>query len=362
MRLHKSLFFLLVVFLILSAVALYLWYQHNKINKTTPAPETVLVMEYCRSLNCLPQYIAMEKNFFQEQNLKVELKTASTLQDMDELIKKQGNSIILCGSETLVNNPSPDLIVVAGITAREDSFLLARTAIREFTKETVRGKSIIIGEPDSLQSMVLENILRGKKIWPNYDVNLMQNLPDNLKRGLFKSGTASFIVLKEPEATLMETAEEGKTMFSLGTTVGEMPAVVLACNRQLLETHPQIIQKYINGIYKAMLWMNYHSTKETVDLIKEFYPNIEPKVLISSIDRYKGLSMWSKTPVITQPSYDNLLKIMEQSGELASPKIFHDVIDNQFATEAVKNITYTPPKEKPQRKFPFNWLDKLTGK
>ena len=353
MRLHKRpLILILIVAVFILSVALY--FPYNKMYKT-PAPETVLAMEYSRSLTCLPQYIAMKKGYFQQQDLKVELKTASKLQDIDDAIKKQNQSIILCGSETLVNYKSQDSynpVVFAGITDREDSFLLGRMDNSGFTKDNVKGKSIITGEPDSLQSMVLENILRGKKIWPNYEVNLMQNLPDNLKRGVFKSRTATFIVLKEPEATLLENASEGKTVLSLGTTGGEMPAVVLACNQQLLKTHPQTVQKYSNAIYKAMLWMNCHSTQETVDLTKEFFPNIEPKVLISAIDRYKALSMWSKTPVITQPSYDNLLKIMEQSGELASPKKFHDVIDNQFATEAVKNITYTPEEE--QKKGLFN--------
>ena len=336
-------------------LSITLYASYNKIYKSQPS-ETVQVIEYSRSLTCLPQYIAMKKGYIEKQNLKIELKTATKFQDIDEALMKQKNCIILSGTETVVNYQSQDPVIFAGMTDREASFLLGRMDSSGFTPENVKGNSIITGETDSLQSMVLENILRGKKIWPNYEVNLMQNLPDNLKRGIFKSGTASFIVLKEPEVTLLEASGEGKTLLSLGTA-GEMPAVVLACNRQFSKSHPQTVQKYSNAIYKAMLWMKCHSSQEIVALAKDFFPNLEQKVLITSIDRYKDLALWTKTPLITAPSYNNLLNIMEQSGELAHTKTFAEVVDNHFATEAIKNITYSPEEEQ-KKSFPFNLLSK----
>ncbi|WP_066632621.1 ABC transporter substrate-binding protein [Desulfolucanica intricata] len=351
---------LIILILVFSLSTVFYFYGQGKKQKTV-SKDSIMVLESSRSLCYLPQYIAMEKGFFKEQNLDVELKTAPTPEAVTAAFKNQNPAFILCGMEAAVNyssDSSTGPAAIAALTARENSFVLGRKDHKGFSWNDVKGKSIIVDGPDTLQNMVLENILRQKDIGPNYQVNIIQNLPNNLQRGVFKSGTATFIVMTEPEATMLENAGEGKVVASLGVEGGEIPAAVLLSNQHFLKSHPGAAQKYTNAIYKARLWMNHHNTKETIKLIEDYFPEVEPDTLITAIERYKAQRTWAQTPVISKTEYDRLLKIMADSGELVKPKNYEELVNNQFAEKAIKNVTYRPPEKKEKKKFPFSLWDK----
>nr|WP_274380919.1 ABC transporter substrate-binding protein [Desulforadius tongensis] len=306
----------------------------------------------------IPHYLALQLGFFEEQNIEVKTVTLEQGQNALELLQEGKAGVILAGPGQVILTGPPrkasSPVAFAEITQRNGAFFLAREEKPHFQWTDVKRRTIISGPPTEDNSLVLEYILRRHEISPNWQVNVIENLPPHLRPGTFKSGSASFLVAEEPAAGMLESQGAGKVVASLGRAAGKMPAAVYISKPSYLDTNSREVQKLVNGLYKAQQWMTYHSAAEIADAVREFFPGYHRDMLISIIERYKKIDLWGTNPVIDKLSYENLYQAVESSGELVNKTAYSKAVTNRFAKKAVKEIHYVP-EDKQKPKPGFNW-------
>ena len=352
---RKFIFFLIL----LIAVSGLVYTRHILTKDRKPEKIPIIrIVEERRTPLFIPHYLAVQLGFFSEQKIDVRLSTVKTGESAHRLLAENKADVIIAGPGQAILAGPPGAgqtpVAFAGITKRDGAFLLARESKSAFHWEDVTRRTVISGAPTEDTSMVLEHLLRENNISPNWDVNVIENLPLNLRAGTFKSGTGSFIVVEEPDALRLENEKAGKVVISLGETAGEMPGAVYLANPDYLDIQNSTVQKLVNGLYKAQQWLKYHNAQEIANEVKKYFPDYEQDELISIIKRYQKIDLWSEKPVINKTAYQNLYAAVENSGELVNKVPYSKAVINRFAQKAVQVVHYVP-EDRQKPKPGLNW-------
>lgn len=301
-------------------------------------------IETVRSIFYAPVYVAINKGFFKEQGIDINLTTAQGSDKAMTAILSGTADFGLQGPETTVyvySQGREDYAVnFAQVTKRDGSFLVGRKAEPDFKWENLNGKTIIGGRPGGMPEMVLEWVLKSHGLIPGKDVNVITNLQFTATAGAFQSQPdVDYVALFEPTASMMEKIGEGKIVASLGVAGGEVPYTTFAAKKSYIEQHPDIIQKVTNALYKGQLWVRDHSSREIAEAIIQFFPDADIDLVETVVTRYKEQDTWPYTPVVSKEGLDHLQDFIISSGELKSGKIDSSkIIDNTFAENAVETI------------------------
>ncbi len=298
--------------------------------------------EVVRSIFYAPQYVAINKGFFKDQGLDIELTTGQGAdKTMTALLSGQAD-IGFAGPESAIyvlNEGKEDYAVVfSQLTQRDGSFMVARPDETNFSWEQLKGKTIIGGRPGGVPEMTLEYVLKQHGIDPAKDVQLITNLQFTATAGAFAGGTGDYVALFEPTASSLEKAGSGKVVASVGQESGLIPYTAYFTTKSYMEKNPQIVQKFTNAIYKGQLWVKEHSAEEIAKEVISFFPDTDEQLLVTVINRYKEIGAWNETPVMTEESLGLLQKVMKSAGYLDKEADFNKLVNNSFAEEAVKKV------------------------
>ena len=335
--------------LLLTAIGMGARYSLKEPAPVTPI-ETVRVLESVRSPYFLPQYLALKLGYFKEQNLAVSITTTS--QEAIRAALADGRTdIALCGLQKILFNPGakgPQPKIFATLAGRDGSFLLCRKDAENFQWQNLKNKSIIGSSQDDSSEIALEEVLREHGQPPNRSVTIYYNIPDTLRLGAFRSGTGNYIQLLEPAASLAESKGYGQVAASVGMSTGDMVVTAYAALPSYIESKPAVIQQFTNAIYKAQLWLGQHSSEEVAEVVAPLFVNVDRKVLIRSIERYRTLGIWANNPLVQKDSYDKFQTAAKKAGEIAEPTPYETAVITDFAQQAVETVVYV--KEEPKQK------------
>ena len=328
-----------ILFMLLTVCLLVTIFSSSAVfaDKEKPA---VKLSEVVRSIFYAPQYVALNKGFFNDEGIEVELSTAWGGDKAAATLMSGSCDIALIGPEPSIyvyeRGASNYIINFAQLTNTAGSFLLAREPMPDFSWEDVRGKIIIGNRPGGAPQMVLEYVLKNREIIPGEDVNVITNLDFTANAGAFVSGTGDFVQLFEPAASKLEKESHGYVVASFGVAGGNVPYTVYMAQQEYIKDNPEIIQSFTNAIYKAQIWVAQHSTDEIADEIYSFFPDTERDILINVISRYKQQGTWDKEPFIEEDIFNHYQDIIILAGELEERVDYNILVNTEFAQNVIK--------------------------
>ncbi|NLP45981.1 MAG: ABC transporter substrate-binding protein [Epulopiscium sp.] len=302
--------------------------------------KVIRLNEVVHSIFYAPQYVAMEKGFFEEEGLEIELSIGWGADKSMTALVSDNADIALMGSEASIyvyNQGKEDYVVnFALLTQKAGNFLVAREPEPDFTWEKLKGKTIIGGRPGGMPQMVLEYILKQKNMQPFEDVTIITNLQFNSTAGAFVGGTGDYTVEFEPAASTIEEEGSGYVVASLGIDSGNVPYTAYATTQEYLEKYPDRIQKFTNAIYKGLKWVEQHEAEEIAKVIQPQFAETDLDLITTIVKRYKEQDTWSPTPVFKKESFDLLQDILDMAGELEQRIPYEDIITTDFAKKAIQ--------------------------
>ena len=151
----------------------------------------------------------------------------------------------------------------------------------------------------------------------------------------FHLGNADYVALFEPTASSTELAGKGYIVSSIGKETAEMPYTAYFAKKSYIEENPDIIQKFTNAIYKAQKWMQEHTTEEVASAIAPYFPDTETDLIVTVLNRYKAIDVWSTSPYISEDSFELLQTVIQDAGELKEKAPYDKVINNDFANKVI---------------------------
>jgi len=340
----------LAVFFILICLGLSFSFYLKKTGVQVKKPVNVKVIQEKYSLLYLPQYIALWQGYFKEEKLQLDISTVASKYLLWQALKSGKGDMVLTGLENGIFARTDDgekLVAFSELTKIENVFLVARKESADFQWDSLKDKTVITGPPGSRETVVFKGILSRYGLAPNRQVTLYTNIPASLQIGAFKSGTGDYILLSGPDAFYTENTGLGKIIAPLAQGIGELPGLVYLAREDYVKTHPEALQRFVNAIYKAQLWLQQHNATETLQLIEQ-HSDLNEKELKEKesirlqLERYKTLNIWSEGPEISEEKYGQLLDLFLKAKEIPEPVPYTQLIENNFAQNARQKVSSNP--------------------
>ena len=301
--------------------------------------QTVRLSEVTRSVFYAPQYVALNKGFFEEEGLKIELTSGQGADKVMTAVLSDQVDIGFSGPEAAIyvyNEGKEDYAVVfAQLTKRDGSFLVSRKPEPDFKWSNVKGKTIIGGRKGGVPEMTLEYVLRKNNIIPGKDVDIDTSVQFALMGPAFTGGKGDYVTLFEPIASTVEKEGKGYIVASIGTESGEIPYTAYYAKKSYIEKNKDIIQKFTNAIYKGQKWIEENSPEEIAKVIQPSFPDSDLEILTTVAKRYKDIDAWCKDPLMSKESLELLQKVMKEAGELAKEAKYEDLVTTEFAEKSM---------------------------
>ena len=222
------------------------------------------------------------------------------------------------------------------MTKKDGSFLVAREKNDNFKWQDLKGKTIIPGRKGGVPYMTLEYVLRKNGLDPKKDVVLDDSIKFDLMAGAFTSGTADYVTLFEPTASLTQNENKGYIVASVGDAAGEIPYTAYFAKKSYIENNKETIQKFTNAIYKGQKWVKENSSEDIAKVVQSFFPDTDITLLSKVIQNYKDIDAWNDTPVLKEESFNLLQDVMTSAGELQKKAPYDKIVNNEYANEAIK--------------------------
>ena len=314
---------------------------------------TLTVVEDEPSLLPLPLYVALQQGYFEGQGIRVRLAQGTRAGSNDEGIPNADvvfTDPVAFLFHKAVRPAAP--VIVTTVAGHDGTFLLAKEK-EDFSWNNLKEKRVISFPPETGPGLALDKKLRDNGLTPFRDTGIYHRIPQDLRLGAFKSGTADYIQLAGIQAL---TAEQDGTGF-IATPVGDredaFPAVLCAVSRETINKQPQAVQIFVNGLYKAQLYMA-REPELGLKAAHKFLSKNERQQTDSLLEQYVAMGMWQPLPGLDEKTFGALVQAMEVSGQLPAPVKFSSTVNNDYARQAAETVQYIPPEERDK-----NWLQKL---
>ena len=203
--------------------------NNNSISNETKeiALQKVRLNEVTRSVFYAPQYVAIANGYMKEEGIDVEITTGQGADAVMTSVLSGQSDIGFAGPEAAIyiyNEGKEDYCeVFAQVTQRDGAFLIARDKTDNFKWSDLKGKTIIPGRKGGVPYMTFEYVLKQNGLKPGEDVILDDSIKFDLLAGAFSAGTADYVTLFEPTATMTAQAGKGYIVASIGKESGDIP-------------------------------------------------------------------------------------------------------------------------------------------
>ena len=291
-------------------------------------------------INQVPSLIALEKGFFKEQGLDVELKPLSRGAQAIEGVS--GGSLQFSESAhapflSAVAKGVP--LVSVGIAARGfyGKLLAANRNANLKTLADFKGKHIGTQVGTGMYTVILM-LLEKEGLKPT-DFNFTNLRVVDMPAAMISSDTFDAVIGWEPSIQRIVQAGKGKVIIT-PRQFEEMAEVtypfLLSTSQQFHKEHPDMVQKVVNGYAKAHKYIVAHkdeAVKAYVNEVKRRGAQLsedDVRLMLFDTDRYGGAAFNSKD----MKDINATLAFLVKTGKIKTPPMVDKVIDQSFGKKA----------------------------
>ena len=291
--------------------------------------------EVTHSVFYAPLYVAIDKGYFEEEGLEIELTNGGGADKVMTAVLSNSAQIGLMGPESslyVYNQGKTDYPIVFGqLTQKDGSFLVSRVDEPNFKWEDLKGKGILAGRPGGVPMMTFEYLVNQHGLYDGTDLTLITDVQFDLMTAAFESGTGDYCTMFEPLASEYEKAGKGYVVASVGEGAGEVPYTSFVAKQSYIDKNTDTVNAFLRALKKAYDFMGAATDEEIAETIVGQFPSTSLESLTTSVKSYKDIDAWTDDLTMSEDSFNRLQDIMQNAGELDTRVPFEKIVNNSYA-------------------------------
>jgi NitT/TauT family transport system substrate-binding protein len=301
---------------------------------------TIRLNEVAHSIFYAPQYVAIEKGYFEDEGIALELTNGMGADNVMTAVVSGEADVGFMGSESSIyvyQEGSKDYIVnFAQLTNRAGNFLVGKQKDDDFKWEDLKGKTVLGGREGGMPEMVFEYVLKKNGLDPAKDLEIVKNIDFGLTAQAYASGQGDYTVEFEPYAASLEADKKGVVIASLGEASGDVPYTAYSVKKSYLKEHKEELYSFTKAVQKGMDYVSSHTPEEIAEVIAPQFPETEKEALVTIVTRYYEQGTWKENLIFEKSSFELLQDILQEAGVLKERVAYEDLVDNTFSQKVVK--------------------------
>lgn len=314
---RRILIFILGAFIII-LIALSTLFDFN--DKDVKKNKKVVLAEVAHTIFYAPQYVALEKGYFEEYGIDVELILTPGADKVAAAVLSGDADIGFSGSEATIyvytGGEKDYLKTFAQLTQKDGSFLVSRKKYEDFSIDYLKGKDVIGGRAGGMPEMTFEWALKQNGLDPKNDLNIDTSIAFAAMGSAFIGGQGDFVTLFEPNALQIEQEGYGYVVASIGELGGVVPYTSYSARDSYIKNNKELITNFSKAIQKGLDYVSNHSDLEVAKTILNQFPDTSLNDLEKVVKRYREIDAWPDTTAFSEESFNHLQDIMISSGVL----------------------------------------------
>ena len=327
----KKIWIITIILIILAIASFFIIKIYNKDDDSTL--KKIRVAEVTHSSFYTPLYVAIEKGYFEDEGLEIELILTPGADKVSAAVLSKDVEIGFAGAESAIyiyeQNNKDYLQIFSGLTKRDGQFIVSRDNYEDFSLEDLYGKEILVGRSTGMPAL---NFLNGlKNMGIDIDkTNINYSVEFAALSGTFIGGTGDFVNLFEPNATSLEENGYGMVVASVGEMSDEVPYTAFYARKSYIEENNDIIDAFTKGIAKGIEYtLNTDSEIIAKDILAQF-PDTDVRELALMIDRYKEYDCFLNTPFVSEEIFTNLEDFLIDFELIEDYVPYKDLVNNFY--------------------------------
>ena len=304
---------------------------------------TIRISEVTHSLFYAPLYVAINNGYFEDEGLEIELTNAGGSDTVMSALISKSADIGLMGPESCVyvrNNGMKNAPrIFAQLTACDGSFLVGRNANNdEFDWSSLSGTHIIAGRKGGMPAMTLQYILEqihglttGPELSSDVDVKLDTTIAFNLTTSSFVAGTGDYCTMFDPTASQCELDGTGYIVAALGDEVKDVPYTCFVATDNYLKNNSKKIDKFMRALKKGYNYLIQATNEQILTSLKPSFNTTSDELILASVKNYIRIGAYASSFELKESSWNNMLDIIDNAGELKNRVSWNDAVNNTFA-------------------------------
>ncbi|RYL90332.1 ABC transporter substrate-binding protein [Sporolactobacillus sp. THM7-4] len=301
----------------------------------------IVIAEPVHLIAYLPLYAAIDKGYFKDQGLQVEVTTATGGGHVTSVISGDAwGNIGGPESNQMANSGNKDPIVsIVNVVNRANVYLMAskKLTLSDHSKKGLaafmKGKTIAAGRYGGSPNLLTRYLLMNLGLHPDKDVKLEEPADAAAVVSLVSGGKADIANGAEPQINDGLKKGAWSEPFYGFPSMGDYAYSVISVKQSTIKNDPKTVQKFVNALLKGLQLVNENKTA-ALDILKKEFPTTSDESLKASLDRAYKDHLWSKDGFISKEAVAKPMDVVRKTGVYKKGYQYNKLVNMSFVRKS----------------------------
>jgi NitT/TauT family transport system substrate-binding protein len=297
--------------------------------------QAVEFSEAVHNLGYINLYVAQHAKLFEKYGLSLHVTAAGgDTQAFAAVLGKTAQFAV--GDPTMVEmsreRGGPGM-VVGTLVQRAHYFGVSKTVAPITDPKSFKGLTLVTSPDPNTSYSVTKKLLQDHGLKPGTDAKIIEVNPGT-EIGAMLAGRADIAIAQQPMVAAA-MAQGAKVAFDFSTYMGPFCNTGIMVLPEYAKAHPDVVQALVNALEDAAR-LTYAKPAYAKEVARAEFPDLPADVVNKAIDMELQYKIPAQTTLVEPKQWEKLIAMQKYLGNVKGSLTFKDVIDNSFASKAVK--------------------------
>lgn len=295
--------------------------------------EKVKVAQFGDVFLYMPLYLAIDKGFFKEEGLDVQLTNTGG--------DDKTFAAVISGSATF-GIADPTFVAIAKEKGQGGKVIASVVNGVPFWGITTNPKIPEIKDGKQLNGYSVATFPSPSTAYTlQFDMFEDAGLKPNIKQGAFgallpmlENKQVDIALELEPNVSTAVHKQGARILYSFADMYGDFAITGVTASDETIKNKPELVQKFVNALEKAEKFA--HSNPDSVALYaNKRFPDLDDAIVNQAVKRIISTKTLPQSVIISKESWEKAISLRNEVGEIKSLEMARTVLDMSFAQKAV---------------------------